>query len=166
MADNGGPEMGTVGSIYLTRGDSAVDLTGKVHQLPCCIKYNGPCSVSQYFKPKSTEIEVDGLNVNEAYFRGRKLQGTTISLPQGYSGFVIGKKNPSKRKASEKSEESSSSWEMNAKFQNVTLWNHDNLPSQDDAFLRSFHWFAVSKALHKPVTAEDLESASITKDLV
>lgn len=32
------------------------------------------------------EIEVDGLHVNEAYFRGRKLQGTTISLPQGYSG--------------------------------------------------------------------------------
>lgn len=36
---------------------------------------------------------------------------------------------------------------MNAKFQNVTLWNHDNLPSQDDAFLRSFHWFAVAKAV-------------------
>lgn len=37
-------------------GDRAtvVDLTGKVHQLPCCIKYDGPTSVSHYFKPKTT----------------------------------------------------------------------------------------------------------------
>lgn len=32
------------------------------------------------------DVEVDGLSVNEAYFRGRKLQGTTVPLPQGYSG--------------------------------------------------------------------------------
>ena len=32
------------------------------------------------------DVEVDGLSVNEAYFRGRKLQGTTMPLPQGYSG--------------------------------------------------------------------------------
>ena len=31
-------------------------------------------------------VEVEGLRVEEAYFRGRKLQGTTISLPQGFSG--------------------------------------------------------------------------------
>lgn len=31
-------------------------------------------------------MEVDGLTVEEAYFRGRKLQGATISLPEGYSG--------------------------------------------------------------------------------
>lgn len=35
------------------------------------------------------EIEgviVDGLNVEEAHFRGRKLQGTTVAIPHGYSG--------------------------------------------------------------------------------
>lgn len=32
-------------------------------------------------------VEVDGLSVNEAYFRGRKLEGTTMPLPQGYSGW-------------------------------------------------------------------------------
>lgn len=64
-----------------------------------------------------------------------------------FTGFVIGKKSSSKRKASDKSEESPSNWEMKAKFQNVTLWNHDSLPSQDDPFLRSFHWLAVAKAV-------------------
>lgn len=139
-------ENGSVGSINLSNGESMVDLTGRVHQLPCCIKFTGPSPVSHYFKPKSTDVEVDGLSVNEAYLRGRKLEGTTMPLPQGYSGFVIGKKKLGKRKASDKSEEDSGSWETNAKFQNVTFWNHDSLPSQDDAFLRSFHWLAVAKA--------------------
>ncbi|KAI3664885.1 hypothetical protein L6452_43496 [Arctium lappa] len=141
------------------RSSSSVDLTEQVHQLPCCIKYNGPSPVSHYFKPKSTGIEVDGLNVKEAYFRGRKLQGTTVPLPDDYSGFVIGRKSSAKRKACN-NVTTTASWQMNAKFQNITLWNHDNLPSKEDGFLRAFHWFDVAKALHKPVTAEDLKSAS------
>jgi ribonuclease H2 subunit C len=32
-------------------------------------------------------IEVEGLELQEAYFRGRKLQGTAIPIPQGYSGL-------------------------------------------------------------------------------
>lgn len=40
------------GSIDLCLGKAVVDLTGHIHQLPCCIKYNGPSSVSHYFKPK------------------------------------------------------------------------------------------------------------------
>ncbi|XP_023519278.1 uncharacterized protein C12B10.15c [Cucurbita pepo subsp. pepo] len=136
-----------------------VDLSGKVHQLPCAVKFDGPCSVSQYFKPKSTGIEVDGLSVENAYFRGRKLQGATISLPEGYSGYVIGRKSHGKRKASEESQDSSS-WQVKAKFENITYWNHDTLPTQDDTFPRSFHWLTVAQALHKPATAEDLAAAS------
>nr|XP_043608328.1 uncharacterized protein C12B10.15c [Erigeron canadensis] len=126
----------------------------EIHQVPCCIKYNGPSPVSHYFKPKSIGIEVDGLDVMEAYFRGRKLQGTTMSLHNGYSGFVIGKNTSAKRKTCD-----TNAWKMKAKFQNITLWNHDDLPSKEDPFLRAFHWFDVAKALHKPVTAEDIESA-------
>lgn len=32
------------------------------------------------------EVEIDGVRTEEAHFRGRKLQGATISLPSGYSG--------------------------------------------------------------------------------
>lgn len=38
-------------------------------------------------------------------------------------------------------------WETDAKFQAMTFWNHDILPSQDDAYVRSFHWLAVSRAV-------------------
>ncbi|KAL7089668.1 hypothetical protein ACP275_13G198300 [Erythranthe tilingii] len=140
-------------------GDKAtvVDLTGKVHQLPCCIKYDGPASVSHYFKPKITGVEVDGLRVEEAYFRGRNLHGTTITLPQDCSGFILGKKMPDEETKTTNSE----CWETNATFKNVTVWNHDEMPSKEDAFVRAFHWFAVANTLHRAVTAEDLESTCI-----
>ncbi|KAI3455835.1 hypothetical protein Pfo_012498 [Paulownia fortunei] len=145
-------------TVDLCRDNSAaVDLTGKVHQLPCRIKYDGPTSVSHYFKPKPTGMEVDGLRVEEAYFRGRKLHGTTIAVPQGYSGFILGKKNPDK----ETNTTNSDCWETKATFQNVTVWNHDAMPSKNDAFLRAFHWFTAANALHRAVTPEDLESTCI-----
>ncbi|KAK3229498.1 hypothetical protein Dsin_001379 [Dipteronia sinensis] len=158
-----GEGKGSIGSINLSKDKKlVVELSGQVHHLPCCIKYDGPCSVSDYFRPKPNGMEVDGLRVEEAYFRGRKLRGATVPLPDGYSGFVLGKESRGKRKVSEMSEESSNCWEVNAKFDKLSYWNHDTLPSKDDAFLRAFHWFAVAEALHKPVTAEDLVSASVS----
>ncbi|XP_075496322.1 uncharacterized protein C12B10.15c isoform X1 [Primulina tabacum] len=136
-------------------GKIVMDLTGKMHQLPCCIKYNGATSVSHYFKPKpSGEMEVDGLRVEEAYFRGRKLHGTTISLPQGYSGSILGKKSSDKNANSS----SSNCWKTCATFENLTIWNHDAVPSKEDAFLRALHWFPIAQALHQPVSVEDVES--------
>lgn len=46
-----------------------------------------------------------------------------------------------------RSEEDSSCWEMKANFQNITLWNHDSLPSENDASLRAFHLFSVATAV-------------------
>ncbi|KAL4579581.1 hypothetical protein LXL04_015734 [Taraxacum kok-saghyz] len=88
--DGGGASRET-GIINLAgvNSSSAVDLTDQIHQLPCCIKYDGPSPVSHYFKPKPTGIEVDGVNVKDAYFRGRKLQGTTVAFPDGYSGIDL-----------------------------------------------------------------------------
>ncbi|KAJ6889182.1 exocyst complex component EXO84C-like [Populus alba x Populus x berolinensis] len=106
-------------------------------------------------------VEVEEMKVEEAHFRGRKLQGATLPIPDGYSGFVIGKKSPGKRKASDMSEQNSNTWEITAKFENITYWNHDSLPSKVDAFVRSLHWLSVAEALHKPAAAEDLASASI-----
>ncbi|XP_074264648.1 uncharacterized protein LOC141587118 [Silene latifolia] len=164
--------VGSTGSINLSPvkqdNDSVIDLSSHVHHLPCCIKFTGPTHVSHYFKPKSTDMQVDGLQVQEAFFRGRKLNGVTLDLPHGYSGFIIGKKKFSEdktnrihggRKASEISNGNDNTWEMLAKSGNMTFWNHDSLPSQEDASLRLFHLFSVAKALHEPLSAEDLNSA-------
>ena len=44
------------------------NLTGNIHHLPCCNKYDAPCAVSHYFKPKPT-----GKNSNLTLFSLIKL---------------------------------------------------------------------------------------------
>lgn len=150
-------EKGGEAKIGLKR-DGIEDLSGRVHLLPCCIKHDGPTEVSQYFKPKPTGVVgEDGLPLQQSHFRGRLLEGTTLPLPHNYSGFVLGKKNSAK-----KSDESSNSWETSATFNDITYWNHDSVPSNNDDFSRAFHWIPVAEALHTPVTPEELESSSIT----
>ncbi|KAK7268250.1 hypothetical protein RIF29_20945 [Crotalaria pallida] len=126
------------------------DLTARVHQLPCCVKHHGSAPVSHYFKPKPHE----GFLLQEARFRGRLLQGTTLPLPHPYSGFVLGK-----RKSGDE-EDGLACWHANATFRDVTYWNHDDIPCHSDNFFRAFHWLTLANALHKPVTAEDLASTS------
>ncbi|KAJ6833506.1 ribonuclease H2 subunit C [Iris pallida] len=151
---------GTI-DIHPVRPPSGADLTGHVHLLPCSIKHDGPSPVSQYFKPRKTGVVVDGLSVEEAYFRGRKLQGVTVPLPDGYRGYVLEKNNLRKGKRAEASDGESSNWKSRAEFGNLTYWNHDTLPSLDDPLARCFHWFAVADALHKPITAEELCSTAM-----
>ncbi|KAI8029699.1 hypothetical protein LOK49_LG01G01223 [Camellia lanceoleosa] len=165
MDGDGGSAIATVGSIDLSRGGNltaVVDLTGQVHQLPCCVKYDGSCSVAHYFKPKPTGTS---LSLSLSIYIYMCVCVCVFMFIYGlYCCFVLGKKSADKRKTSDKCEENSNCWEMNANFQSITFWNHDNLPSQDDAFLRSLHWLTVANALHQPVTAEDLESASTTQE--
>ncbi|KAG8385123.1 hypothetical protein BUALT_Bualt03G0009000 [Buddleja alternifolia] len=120
---------------------AVVELTGKVHQLPCCIKYDGPTSVSHYFKPKLTGRNGGGW----AKSGGSILQRKEITW---HHCFILGKKSSDKKINTE----NSNCWETNATFQNVTVWNHDAMPSKDDAFLRAFHWFTVSKTILKKHT--------------
>ncbi|OAY71492.1 ribonuclease H2 subunit C [Ananas comosus] len=155
---------GVAGTIRLRRSPpppSAADAIGGVHLLPCSIKHNGPCAISHYFKPRTTDVEVDGLSVEEAFFRGRKLLGATVPIPDGYRGYILERKKLGKGKDAEGSTDGDfSSWASRAEFRSVTYWDHDILPSTDDPLLRCFHWFPVANALHKPVTAEELAKAS------
>ncbi|CAA7029453.1 unnamed protein product [Microthlaspi erraticum] len=155
--------MGTIDLRAAADENSVPDISSQVHQLPCCIRFDGPSQVSHYFKPTSSEVEIDGVRTEEAHFRGRKLQGATISLPSGYSGFVLGQasnRNANGKRKASSPEEEKPCWEAKAKFDRMTYWNHDTLPSKDDTFLRSFHWFSIAEALHKPVKAEDFVAVS------
>ncbi|EES06339.1 hypothetical protein BDA96_04G060000 [Sorghum bicolor] len=131
----------------------AADLGG-AHLLPCGIRQNGGAPVSDYFKPRATGVEVEGVKVEEAFFRGRKLQGATLALPDGYRGYVLEKKR------GQNSDVEVSNFVSRAEFQNITYWNHDTMPSAEDSLPRCFHWLTVANAMHKPVTAEDLANMS------
>jgi len=74
----------------------------------------------------------------------------TIRLCLTCSGFVLRQASNlnanGKRKASMPTEDNQC-WEVKAKFNNLTYWNHDSLPSKDDTFFRSFHWFSIAEAV-------------------
>jgi len=54
MGLDGNSKAGITGTINQKKSETEVpNLTGKVHLLPCCIKYDGPSAVSHYFKPVS-----------------------------------------------------------------------------------------------------------------
>ncbi|KAG8489500.1 hypothetical protein CXB51_017507 [Gossypium anomalum] len=101
-------------------------------------------------------IEIDGLPVKEAHFRGRKLQGTTISLPNGYAGFVLAKNNSGKRKACDVSEGNSNDWEMKAKFDfsidSPLLYLHRHMLSsilkEDPRYVLGFSFLFFSFSFH------------------
>ncbi|KAK8931390.1 hypothetical protein KSP39_PZI016789 [Platanthera zijinensis] len=158
---NGGVDAGITGKIILSPREpsASVDLTDRVHLLPCVIKQNGVCPVSHYFKPRKSDIVADDLTVEEAFFRGRKLLGVTVPIPDGYRGYVLEKKKIGKGMNLEEN-----SWESLAEFQNLTYWNHDSLPGKNDPIMRSFHWFAVADALNKPITTAELASLSTVSD--
>lgn len=63
--------------------------TCAVNVLPCRIQHNGPVHAStRHWTP---EITSDG-NQNStatAYFRGRKLNGRVLDLPEGYRGMYL-----------------------------------------------------------------------------
>ncbi|GJN19087.1 hypothetical protein PR202_gb06325 [Eleusine coracana subsp. coracana] len=142
---------------------ASTDLGG-VHLLPCGIRQNGAAPVSDYFKPRSTGVEVDGVKVEEAFFRGRKLQGATLSLPDGYRGYVLEKKSGGKDK--QDSDAEVGDFVSHAEFQNITYWNHDTTPSAEDPLPRCFHWLTVANAvsMHKPVSAEELANMAATRN--
>ncbi|XP_020576647.1 ribonuclease H2 subunit C [Phalaenopsis equestris] len=142
----------------------SVDLTDRVHLLPCVIKHDGACPVSQYFKPGKSDMVADGSNVEEAFFRGRKLHGVTVPIPNGYRGYVLEKNKIKQGRCSEVLEGHANNWASTAEFQNITYWNHDSLPSKHDLVVRSFHWFAIAEALHKPITENELASVSTIPD--
>ena len=68
--------------------------------LPCTIHHSGPIKVSKrYWSPKTTTTTTSSSTaphdhspkIQTAHFRGRKLQGRRIPLPEGYIGRILQK---------------------------------------------------------------------------
>lgn len=63
------------------------------------------------------------------------------------AGLVIGRRSSAKAGASTSSQENLNLWETRAKFERMTYWNHDSLPSKDDPMLRSLHWLPLAEVV-------------------
>ncbi|KAG2169462.1 hypothetical protein VTO58DRAFT_101472 [Aureobasidium pullulans] len=130
--------------------------------LPCRIQHNGPVNATtRHWTPESSS---DG-QTNTAYFRGRKLNGKTVNLPEGYRGAILQKTNtilppnitPSTSTSLEDEEDASSSSTPETKilqevttFDKIVVWGHEVQPDgQEDVYVRGVsEWIGLATAMN------------------
>ena len=98
----------------------------------------------------------------ETYFRGRKLRGQEIGVPQDYRGVVVQEARNEKaaferiEKADVENEEGYEMeeqeeitiWREVGSFDNLLLWNHESMIDGNDAFVKGLsEWIGFAEAV-------------------
>ncbi|KAH8434819.1 ribonuclease H2 subunit C [Aspergillus melleus] len=122
--------------------------------LPCRIHHDGPVkSLKRYWEPVSDEKDE---NLQTAYFRGRKLRGRRVAIPEGYEGVVAMPTErvlPPTRKEVEdeeaEPEEPVKIIEKQATFDEFVVWDHEVVPAADDTYVKGVEeWVKLAQVMH------------------
>lgn len=139
--------------------------------LPCRIQHDGPVSqVNSYWKPSQepgiydsamvaetfTNCVTDGKRV--VYFRGRKLHGRALRLPEGYRGAVVDKTEPPKPQEPRPDEPEVvdleaedemplGALETKAEFDEIVIWGHESVAdTNSDPYVRGVdEWIKLAE---------------------
>ena len=143
--------------------------------LPARINHNGPIlSTLQYWKPST-----DKKGTQHAYFRGRHLYGTTLPLPENYTGAILNvtdKQLPQPRKQApvERSNEDEDVGEEEdslpvevkiaeqiGEFDEVVVWGHGGeVDGGQDMFVRGLReWVGFAESMHVDGDEEEKEQS-------
>ncbi|KAA8895908.1 ribonuclease H2, subunit C [Sphaerosporella brunnea] len=110
------------------------------HLLPCKIHHDGNTNASEKYWTVTTDS--DTTKTKTAYFRGRRLVGKDMPLPDGYTGAVL---NTTGEIVAPSAEEIDDGEKVETKvcaevavFDAITVWGHEVAPesSSGDAMLR------------------------------
>ncbi|KAK1827647.1 ribonuclease H2 non-catalytic subunit-domain-containing protein [Podospora conica] len=126
--------------------------------LPCRVQHNGSVEpIQSFWEPKK---QPDGSSTS--YFRGRKLHGTTLPLPQGYRGVVAAPVAPPAKDEDSVEEEvidledpnrgkpAQGSLDVQAEFDEVVVWGHEvAVDGQGDPYVRGMEeWVGLAEDIH------------------
>jgi ribonuclease H2 subunit C len=127
--------------------------------LPCAIKHNGPVSSEERYWNPSTEQD----GTSTSFFRGRKLRGKKIVLPEGYEGVVLQKTDkkviarpsmpiPGAEDGAEDAagpkEIDTFVMEQRAGFEEVIVWDHEAVPDGADVYVKGIEeWIGFAEAV-------------------
>ncbi|KAK8161253.1 ribonuclease H2, subunit C [Phyllosticta citrichinensis] len=126
--------------------------------VPCRIDHNGPVNATErYWKPQT---ENDGTQT--AFFRGRKLKGRQLQLPDGYRGALLSTTNRTLLQddtqaggEGDDSEEDEETVEVRVveevgHFDRVVVWGHESVPDEaEDSYSRGLtEWLTFAQAMH------------------
>lgn len=119
--------------VCLTAIDDVNSTYVRIDLLPFLIDYTGTAPIKQYFNTTiAAKKDADNANAHfEASFRGRRLTGQVIKVPENSTGVLI--------KASSKN------WTAAAKFKELHVWNRDN--SIDDSQSLQLHLNSILPTL-------------------
>lgn len=126
--------------------------------LPCRINHDGSVEpVDSFWNPRTGE---DGTRT--AFFRGRKLQGKTVKLPEGYRGVVAAtapkeeEKNPAlgaelidlEYEGQERPPKGALN--VQAEFEEMVVWGHEaTADATADPYVRGMEeWLALADQIH------------------
>ncbi|KAF3923985.1 hypothetical protein ABW21_db0202661 [Orbilia brochopaga] len=156
------------------KGPSASEAPSKANILPCRIKYTGPASSSRHLwnplskKAQEGDDSATPVETHTAYFRGRKLTGTKLVIPEGYQGRVLSPPASTdkpltghqKREILIQDDENSgdedqeiqetAQWASNSIFSEIMVWGHE-VPvdgTQDGVVKGIEEWMEISKHLN------------------
>ncbi|KAI5289609.1 hypothetical protein KEM52_000727 [Ascosphaera acerosa] len=128
--------------------------------LPCRVHHDGPVDISKRFwRPETTDGNGDEATV---HFRGRRLMGRKVVLPEGYEGVVATRVA---RVADGERDERDEQYDANAQlsqaeqefeqadalrvegtFSELMLWNHEGLAKSDDPYVKGVEeWVAFAE---------------------
>lgn len=71
--------------------------------------------------------------------RGYPLKGITVKLPDSLQGVLFSE--------GEKLQINDREMKFGGKFSELTYWNYDKNPTQNDAYQKALHWMKVSNAV-------------------
>ncbi|KAL0858297.1 hypothetical protein ABMA27_012197 [Loxostege sticticalis] len=111
----------------------------RAHYVPCKIDEDGAANVKKYFEPYVVESPDGDMT---ATFRGHGLDGTKMTLPEGYRAVVATEaKKPL-------AEDADRRFQVAGGFKQLVYWNWDKKPSKNDNLVRALDWIDIAEALH------------------
>lgn len=111
--------------------------------VPCKIHYTGEADTESYFTPtKDTE---NGDSV--AYFRGCKFVGKPVDI-SNYTGYIIEKSEVLAPGDTPDDYKVVNTHTATGKFNNLTVYGHDRLPTLSDPYILMNQWQLLSSAIH------------------
>ncbi|KAF1810390.1 ribonuclease H1 small subunit, partial [Eremomyces bilateralis CBS 781.70] len=132
------------------------------HILPCRVHHHGAiAATTRHWNPREDALAASPSGVSKqrthtAYFRGRKLKGTKVDVPEGYKAGVILRRSsePIQEPAGEESDEEDAAGETypvreEGSFDGFMVWGHDVLPDPvEDTYIRGVdEWIGFAEAM-------------------
>ncbi|KZZ96185.1 Ribonuclease H2, subunit C [Ascosphaera apis ARSEF 7405] len=140
--------------------------------LPCRIHHDGPVDISErYWSPEVNAGEV----CESVHFRGRRLKGRKVVLPEGYEGLVVTKTDKVLKSDNHKShyeeDEDEQLKEQEAEptiitadgtFSEFMIWGHEAVPEDRGPYIKGIEeWIAFSQKIHVDCENDKPESLEI-----